>query len=71
MSSLSAVRVPATEIVMGDRVHLVGLIYFTVEWVGRHPEDGSVYLAGTTSKGLPHVSSLSEGARVSRVFQAD
>lgn len=65
--SLSSARVPATDIRVGDRIALIGLVYFTVEWM-RAWEDGGVSMAGVRSTGEPHTTSLSAGARVSRVF---
>lgn len=70
VTSLSASRVPATSVKVGDRIALVGLTYFTVEWA-RMWEDGGVYLAGLRSTGEPHVSTLSAGALVSRVSAAE
>lgn len=67
-ASLSARRVLATDIRVGDRIALIGTLYFTVEWV-RVWEDGGVSMAGVRSNGQPHTNSVSSGALVSRVFQ--
>lgn len=70
VTSISAKRVPATTIKVGDEIALIGLIYFTVEWV-RADDDGAVYMAGISSKGRPHVTSTSEAAMVSKVFRLE
>lgn len=65
---ISATRVPATDIKVGDQVALYHLTYFTVEWVRTDPESGSTLMAGLTNAGKPHTSHLSEHAKVSRIF---
>lgn len=63
-------RVPAKDILPGDRIRLIGSIYFTVEWAAHDTTElgsGGIYLAGTTSSGRPHISSLSEAAMVDLV----
>ena len=70
ITSISASRVPATDIRVGDAVALTGLVYFTVEWI-RTGEDGSVFMAGLRSNGSPHVNTLTPDAMASRVFRID
>jgi len=65
--SISATRVPATDIRVGDKVVVFGMVYCTVEWV-RQWSDGGVYLAGIRNTGEPHVSNLSAGAKIPRIF---
>jgi hypothetical protein len=68
VTSLSAVRIPAAEVQLGDRLVVIGKMYFTVEWKRIGPR-GDIFLAGLRSNGEPHTSSMSPAAMVNRVFK--
>jgi hypothetical protein len=63
---IGAARVLATEIQIGDRVQLIGSIWFTVEWM-RVSAEGAVSLAGVRCTGEPHINQLSAHAKVTRL----
>lgn len=60
-------RVLATEIKVGDRISLIGRVWFTVEWI-RADQDGGVCMAGIRSTGEAHINRLSAHAKVDRIL---
>lgn len=66
MTIIEGDRIRATEIKVGDRVQLIGKVWFTVEWM-RVDTDGAVSLAGVRNSGEPHVNQLTAHAKVTRL----